>query len=106
MVEAARGFRLHPTSIVEVYTVFYNLSICCEWTYGCTPYTVIPVQVGANFLKNWGMCKPKRRWGVIDETARGFRLHPTSMLDVYKVFEHLDMLCMSIWVHLYTVTPA
>jgi hypothetical protein len=25
------------------------------------------------------------------------RLHPTSMLDVYKVFKHLEMLWMGIW---------
>ena len=41
----------------------------------------------------------------MDEAARGFRLHLTSMVDVYKVFEHLDMLCMGIWVHPYTVAP-
>ncbi len=30
-------------------------------------------------------------------------LHPTYQLDVYKVFEHLNMLWMGIWVHPYTV---
>ena len=32
------------------------------------------------------------------EATTGFRLDPTSILDVYKVFWHLDMLCMGIWV--------
>ncbi len=25
--------------------------ICCEWAYGCYPYTVIPVELGAEFWK-------------------------------------------------------
>jgi hypothetical protein len=32
-------------------------------------------------------------------------LHPTSILDVYKVIEHLHMLWMGIWVHHYTDIP-
>jgi hypothetical protein len=32
-------------------------------------------------------------------------LHPTSILDIYKVSEHLHMLWMGIWVHPYTVIP-
>ncbi len=39
------------------------------------------------------------------ETANPQRLYPTSILDVYKVFEQLEMLWMGIWVHPYTVTP-
>ncbi len=32
-------------------------------------------------------------------------LLPTSILDMYEVFEHLNMLWMGIWVHLYIVIP-
>ena len=39
------------------------------------------------------------------EAARGPKLHPTSILEVYEVFEHLHDLWMGIWVHPYTVTP-
>jgi hypothetical protein len=39
------------------------------------------------------------------EAANPPRLHLTSILDVYKVFEHLEMLWMGIWVHPYTVMP-
>ena len=31
-------------------------------------------------------------------------VHPTSMLYVYTVFQHVDMPWMGIWVHPYTVT--
>jgi hypothetical protein len=37
------------------------------------------------------------------EAANPQGLHPTSMLDVYKVFEHLEMLWMGIWVHPYAI---
>ena len=37
------------------------------------------------------------------EATTGFRLDPTSILDVYKVCWDLDMLRMSIWVHSYAV---
>jgi hypothetical protein len=37
------------------------------------------------------------------EATTGFRLDPTSILDVYKVFWYLDtMLCMGIWGHPYS----
>ncbi len=32
-------------------------------------------------------------------------MHRTSILDVYEVFKHLDVLWMGIWVHPYTVMP-
>ena len=37
------------------------------------------------------------------EAANPQRLHPTSNMDVYKVFEHLEMLWMGIWVRTYAV---
>ena len=37
--------------------------------------------------------------------AVNYLVHPTSILDVYKVFKHLHMLWMGIWVHPYTVIP-
>jgi len=32
-------------------------------------------------------------------------VHPTSMIYVYTVFQHHDMLWMGIWAHPYSVTP-
>jgi hypothetical protein len=37
------------------------------------------------------------------EAPNPFRLHPTSISYLYKVFKHLDMLWMGIWVHPFTV---
>ena len=41
---------------------------------------------GGKIFKNWGMGEPEWCWGVMVEAARGSRLHPTSILDVYNVF--------------------
>ncbi len=35
----------------------------------------------------------------------GFRLYPTFILDVYKVFWHLDMLFIGVWGHPYSDMP-
>ncbi len=40
------------------------------------------------------MAEPVWCCGVMVEAANPQRLHPTSILDVYKVFEHLEMLWM------------
>jgi hypothetical protein len=37
------------------------------------------------------------------EAANPQRLHPTSILDVYKEFEHVEMLWMGIWERTYAV---
>ena len=39
------------------------------------------------------------------EATNPLGVHPKSMSFVYKVFDHLDMLWMGIWVYPYTVTP-
>jgi hypothetical protein len=39
------------------------------------------------------------------EATNPHRLFPTSMSYVYKVFQHLDMPWMGVWVYPYTVMP-
>jgi len=38
------------------------------------------------------------------EAVEPFKLHPTSMAYLYKVFEHLKQLWMGIWQHIHSVT--
>ena len=38
------------------------------------------------------------------EAVEPFKLHPTSMSHIYKVFEHLKLLWMGIWQHTNNVT--
>jgi hypothetical protein len=40
------------------------------------------------------------------EADSHLKLLPTSILDIYKVFEHIDMLSIGIWLQPYTVMPA
>ena len=56
-------------------------------------------------LESWGKAEPKWHCCVMVEAVNHRWLHPTSILDVYKVIEHLHMLWMGIWVHPYTVIP-
>ncbi len=39
------------------------------------------------------------------EAGSHLKLHPTSILDIYKVFEHIDMLSIGIKYQPYTVIP-
>ncbi len=39
------------------------------------------------------------------EVDSHLKLLPTSILDIYKVFEHIDMLVIGIWLQPYTVIP-
>ena len=38
------------------------------------------------------------------EAVEPFKLHPTSMSYLYEVFEHLQLLGISIWMHIHSVT--
>ncbi len=57
------------------------------------------------FLESWGVGESKWCCGDMVESTNSFRLHPTSIPYVYKVFQHLDMLWMDIWVHPYSGIP-
>ena len=48
------------------------------------------------------MCKPYHFAMV--EAVEPFKLHPTSMSYKYEVFEHLQLLCIDIWLHTHSVT--
>ena len=41
---------------------------------------------------------------AIVEAVEPFKLHPTSMSFIYKVFEHLTQLWMGIWRHIHSAT--
>jgi hypothetical protein len=49
-------------------------------------------------------CKPYHYAMV--ETVEPFKPHPTSMSYLYEVFEHLQLLCIDIWLHTHFVTNA
>jgi hypothetical protein len=51
------------------------------------------------------MVEPKWCCKIMLEAPKPLGVHPTSISYVYKVFYHLDMLWMGIWVRPYTVMP-
>jgi hypothetical protein len=38
------------------------------------------------------------------EAVKPFKLHPTSLAYISRMFEHLQLLCMGIWLHAHTFT--
>jgi len=38
------------------------------------------------------------------EAIEPFKLHPTSISYIYKVFEHLQLICRAVWQHTHTIT--
>jgi hypothetical protein len=38
------------------------------------------------------------------ETVEPFKLHITSITYLYEVFEHLQLLCIDIWMYIHSVT--
>ena len=41
---------------------------------------------------------------AIVEDVEPFKLHPTFMSYLYEVFEHLQLLCIDIWMHIHSIT--
>jgi hypothetical protein len=60
------------------------------------------------FVRGWlksylmQVCKPCH-YGLV-EAVESFKLHPSSISYIHKVFEHLLRLWMGIWLHTHTVT--
>ncbi len=60
------------------------------------------VRVGWN--PTW--CKCANHQYILAEAVEPFKLQPTSMSYIYKVFEHLLRFWMGIWFHTHTVTTS
>ncbi len=85
MVDAQTPRGVHSISILDVCKVFWHLGMLWMgiWVH---PYSVFPVQVGGGFLGNWGRPEPEWCCNAMVEATNPYGLHPTSILDVYKVF--------------------
>ncbi len=61
-----------------------------------------------SWLRFWGsgsLVELKWCHYIMFEAESHLKLLPTSILDIYKVFEHIDMLSIGIWRQPYTDTP-
>ncbi len=81
----------------------FSTLICCGWTYGCTLTLLYLCKWGGNLGKlgcGWEQMVLWCHGWVYKQLQTAY---PTSIPYVYKVFWHLDMLWIDIWVHPYTV---
>jgi hypothetical protein len=75
----------HP---YHMYTKCFSTLICCGWMDGHmgAPLPCYTCVSGGEFLENWGVGKAKWYCSFMVEATNSFRLHPTSISYVYKVF--------------------
>ncbi len=89
-----------------MYEKCLSTFICCGYAYWLTP-TLLHL---GRLPRLWqlGVSVAKMKWQHEDiiEAIDHCWLLLTSMFDVWKVFEHLHMLLIGMWVHPYTVTMA
>jgi hypothetical protein len=97
MVEADGHLEMLSESILDIYNVFEHidmLSMCIQYQ----PYTVIPtLLLGSYFLGSGSLVESKLCNYIMVEADSHLKLLPTSILDIYKVFELNDMLSIGIW---------
>ncbi len=95
MVDTDSHLKLLTTSILDTYKGIEHidmLSIGIQYQ----PYTVIHPA----WLRFWGSVSfVESTWCdyVMVEADSHLKLLPTSILDMHKVFEHIDMLSIGIW---------
>jgi hypothetical protein len=92
-----------PPHPCHIYTQCFSTLICRGWAYGCTLKLLRLCRLGGEFWKigvGRSLSDAVMLWLRL-QTHLESTPHPCHM---YKVFQHLDMLWMGIWVHPYTVT--
>jgi hypothetical protein len=91
MVEADSQLKLLPTSILDIYKMIEHIDMLALGIQ-YQPYTVIPTLLGSDF---WALCHLRSQHDVIMSWLKSdshLKLLPTSILDIYKVFEHIAIL--------------
>jgi hypothetical protein len=95
MVDADSDLKLIHTPILNIYRVFEHidmLSIGIQQQ-PCTAIHTI-------WLRFWGsgsLVESKQCYYAMVEADSHLKLLPTSVLDIYKVFGHIDMLSTGTW---------
>jgi hypothetical protein len=96
MVEADSHLKLLPTSILDICKVFAHIDML-SMGIQYQPYTVIPTLLCSDFGALGCLWSQHDRIRITVEADSHLKLLPTSLLDIYKVFEHIDMLSICIW---------
>jgi hypothetical protein len=98
MVEADNHLKLIPTSILDIYKVFEHIDML---SIGIPTVSALRNYTHPTWLRVWGSGSlVESKWGqyVLVEVKSHLRLLLTSILGIYKVFEHIDMLSIGIQV--------
>ena len=94
----------HPN---HMYRQCFSTLICCGWAYGSALTLLCLCRSGVEFTKIGvlqSLSDVVMSWLRL-QTHLEYIPHPLSISYVYKVFQHLDMLWMGIWIRPYTVMP-
>ena len=75
---------------------------CSGWLYGCILTSSKAMEVGWS-CQNWVTAEYKPYHYDMGEAKKPFRLDNNSILYIYKVFKHLLMQWMAIWMHPYFI---
>ena len=106
IVEAVEPIKLHPTFMAYKHEVFEHFQLLCIdiWLHTHSVFITDVSQIWERLPKSLVMqvCKPYHFAMV--EAVEHFKLHITSMSYLYEVFEHLQLLCIDIWMHIHSVT--
>ncbi len=92
MVEAEGHLKLLPPSTLNIYKVFEHIDMLSIGIW-YQPYTVIPTVL--TFVRFWGsglLVESKQCHYIMVEADSHLKFHPPSILETYKVFEHIDLL--------------
>ncbi len=88
IVESVILFKLLPTSILDIFNVFEHIDMLVK-------HMVVPLlsYTHLNWLRFWwsgSLVEWKWCHYIMVEAVTLFKLLPTSILDIYKVFDHID----------------
>jgi hypothetical protein len=104
MVDADSHLKMLPTSIFDVYTLFEHIDMLKHWHMVAALHSY----TSRTWLRSWGsgsLMESKWCHYVMVETDSNLKLLPPSILDIYQVFEHIDMMSIGIQLQPRTVIP-
>ena len=107
MVEDIEPFKLHPTSMSYIKGAFTSWTVVVGHMAAHSHHyhhRRVPGfgRVGWNPI---GDACVVTMWHAMVEAVEPIKLHPTSMSYIFKLFEHLQLICRAVWQHPYTLPP-
>ncbi len=94
------GSHIHIRHIKSVWAHWYNVH-----RYMVAALLSYPHPPWCRFWWSGSLVESKWCHYIMVQTFILFKLLPTSILEIYKVFEHIDMLSIGIWWQPYSVIP-